>query len=397
MAAKLMDNLRRLAHQGITVVCSTHTMDTVHFFDTLIVLGLKERVGRLVFTGAPAMLLQTFAVHNAADLFDRLQEADAVALPRSMPQPAAIANQTTHTTGGVGLGPRRPRPEGSTLLRQAGVVAQRSLLGFWRDRANLALALLQPLLLALLVVFSQHAQSRSTFVHFFLVISAMWLGMTVTVRELVRERELYVRDRLACLAPDAYLGGKFAYAVVVVAAQALLLCLAGRLMVALFMGSSQSLAGDSLLRTPLLLGVWVLFLAGLGGAIIGLGISTLVPSERAAIAVLPLALLPQMLLSRVAFGDGGEAWLTASAFGPVAELGRYFASADATLLKGLLAAVSLPLLSRPATAVLDLPAHGVGGNLLAAEWAYLLVVVLGSALVLYLLFRWRERSWQGLR
>jgi hypothetical protein len=47
--------------------------------------------------------------------------------------------------------------------------------------------------------------------------------------------------------------------------------------------------------------------------------------------------------------------------------------------------------------VLDLPAHGVGGNLLVAEWAYLLVVLLGWAMVVYLLFRWRERSWQWLR
>ena len=59
--------------------------------------------------------------------------------------------------------------------------------------------------------------------------------------------------------------------------------------------------------------------------------------------------------------------------------------------------VSLPLVSRPATAVLDLPVHGGGAEVLGAEWLYLLVVLLGFLLALYMLFRQLEGRWLKLR
>ena len=50
----------------------------------------------------------------------------------------------------------------------------------------------------------------------------------------------------------------------------------------------------------------VLWLAGVGGALVGLAISTLSKTERMAVMILPIALLLQVLLSRVVFGHSAQ-------------------------------------------------------------------------------------------
>jgi len=60
----------------------------------------------------------------------------------------------------------------------------------------------------------------------------------------------------------------------------------------------------------------------------------------------------------------------------------------------VLTVFSLPMLSRPATAVLDMPARGLTGTFLAAEWLYVTMILLLYALAMYVLFRWAEVRWQ---
>lgn len=145
--------------------------------------------------------------------------------------------------------------------------------------------------------------------------------------------------------------------------------------------------------TSWLLGVTVCFLAAVGGALIGLTLSTLARTEQVAVACLPLVLLPQVLLSRVAYGDGGEGWSKPSPFAAIADVPSYLADKDGGASAKLLGVVSLPLLSRPAAAVLDMPSHDLGGRVLAAEWLYLGIVLLLHGLSLALAFRSAEPSW----
>ena len=78
-ASDLMDVLRGLARKGFTIVCITHTLDTMNFFDTLLVLGLKHPQGApnkfaiLAYYGDPDKLYPTYGVRNAADLFKKLE------------------------------------------------------------------------------------------------------------------------------------------------------------------------------------------------------------------------------------------------------------------------------------------------------------------------------------
>src|SRR5207248_681426 len=73
MQARLMEMLRGLSRRGVTVVCTTHTLDTLNFFDRLLVLGLKDRVASVAYYGSPRELLPSFGVYTQMDLFDKLQ------------------------------------------------------------------------------------------------------------------------------------------------------------------------------------------------------------------------------------------------------------------------------------------------------------------------------------
>ena len=54
MQARLMETARGLSRRGVTVVCTTHTLDTINYFDQLIVLGLTEHVASVVYQGPPS-------------------------------------------------------------------------------------------------------------------------------------------------------------------------------------------------------------------------------------------------------------------------------------------------------------------------------------------------------
>jgi len=397
--ANVMDMLRRLSRQGITVVCSTHTLDTLHYLDRVVVLGLKDGVAVVAFDGEPGQLLPAFNVRTTADLFDRLmgvERLSQVPVNTAAPSQASDIDSAPHpgSLEPLSLIPSRKAVTGRHMMRQTLVVLQKSLVGLRRDRVSLLLALVQPAVLAGLVIMSQQNQPRSAFVHFFLVVSAFWLGMTLTVREIVKERKLYVRDRLATLVPNAYFAGKLLYATILVAIQSLILAGIARLLVPWFVGLRHEPVLNSLSQSPLLFDWVILFFVGCGGALIGYLISTLATSERAAVALLPLALLPQVLLSRVAFGDGGQSWGDDSPVGPIASFGKYVAATHP--IQELFVLVgSLPMITRPGTAVLDMFATNDWDNW-AIEVGYLGVLLLGYLCVTTMAFHWAERRWDSM-
>lgn len=402
LQGRLMDLLRRLARRGMTVVCSTHTLDTVNYFDRVIVVGKDEGVGTVAWGGSPDRLLPSFGVRHAWDLYDRLQNLE-------QPQGDSAAARDDHERGDLGKTKREPasgssRSEatklGSVVMTtpavdrehrrlQAETIAWRSLLGFQRDRMSLVMSLLQPLVLATLVVLSQYNRGEDIYVHFFLIVSSLWMGMTLSVREIVRERPLYQRDRMAGLHPDAYLFGRTAALLVPLGVQVVLLYAIAQGWVSLWLDeSTRQIVREDLLGTSWFRAVTVLGAAGVGGLFIGLFLSILAGTERAAVAMLPMAILPQFLLSRVASGHAGAGWAAANPFSPIIHLSRYFHSEEVSQAGLMLTLGSLPLISRPATGALAIPRQE--GNELLGEWLYLLLLLLLHALIVYTLFRFRE-------
>ena len=398
MQAKLMDMLRGLSRRGITVVCTTHTLDTLHFFDAVAVVGLRQGVGGLVYHGPPGELLPAFGVRNPADLFDKLLTVTDFGPSLVEVAEDQRAGETTSTVGAteartgarVRIAPQQAAPGSGHLFRQAQVVVARTWLSFRRDRLNMLLFLLQPFLLALLVLLAMHRAHVSVSVHFYLIISALWLGMTITVRDIVRERALYVRDRLSCLAPKAYLGGKLAFSFLCLGVQALILCLVVKALAPSLMENAA--VRQDLQDTSSVLLVSILFVVAAGGALVGLMISTVAGSEASAVAALPLALLPQVLFSRVSFGHGMKAWTDPSSFGPFRSI--FESAPDGGGSAGAIVKwLSVAMMTRPGVAVLDMPVHDVAWATMAIESLYLVALFAIHLAAFCGLFMWMEKRW----
>src|SRR5690606_22461366 len=107
-------------------------------------------------------------------------------------------------------------------------------------------------------------------------------------------------------------------------------------------------------------------------------------SERSAVALLPLVLLPQMLFSRVSYGDGGEGWGETSPFAPVTRLAQYLGG-DLDPAGAIASIASLLLVSRPMLVLLDY--HGGGLRWLIGDVVLALIVLAAHAALLLWLFQ----------
>ena len=104
--------------------------------------------------------------------------------------------------------------------------------------------------------------------------------------------------------------------------------------------------------------------------------------------MLPLLLLPQLLLSRVAYGHGSQAWAGSppfsSPFLPLADLGVYAADKASHVTGWLAAVLSLPMVTRPGTVAMEFKQLGNdAATLLTVEWLYFLLVLVGYGLLLH--------------
>jgi ABC-type polysaccharide/polyol phosphate export permease len=145
---------------------------------------------------------------------------------------------------------------------------------------------------------------------FVLSVACLWVGASSAVREIVDERDLLRNEMRAGLSVVSYVSAKLVYCAVLALADGFLLAfalgIAGRL--------RGHLAGDVVTCTLLVF----------CGAGIGLAISAMCTSIQSAMTILPLALIPQVMLSGfvfpVAFVPDEEAVVSVQTAGPAESL-----------------------------------------------------------------------------
>jgi ABC-type multidrug transport system ATPase subunit len=122
----------------------------------------------------------------------------------------------------------------------------------------------------------------SPFALFLLVVSAVWFGCSNAAREIVAEQAIYRRERMLNLKIPSYVMSKFAVLGGVCALQCLMLLVPTWSMLG-FKGSFLEMFS-------------VLLLCALSGLGMGLVLSSVVRTSEAAIALVPLLLIPQVIL-----------------------------------------------------------------------------------------------------
>lgn len=349
---EMMELFRRLADSGKTVVCITHYPDNVTMCDRLIVVAQ----GQVLFEGTPPELLKHFQISRIGDLYSKLS-SDMNSFLNASAGPAALhltAKQVTFDADACPAEDARTTPP--DLGSQTAILAARYLHLLVLDIKSVFLLLLQAPVIAFLIgatfgniavdYSEQHAADWKQ-VAFLLIMSVIWCASTNGVREIVKERTIYLHEKRYNLSSVAYLASKFLPLGLISICQTFLLLF--------ILGTISHFAGSWTSHSL------VLSLVALASTALGLCISSGVKTSERAMTLLPVILIGQAVFS------GGLARLT----GLVRVLAGIFVPAfwglnglQATLPSNLLEATFVsspgeyqpPILGRGASLWLDLMA-----------------------------------------
>lgn len=457
--ARLMEQLDSLARRGSTVVCSTHLMGHVRLFDLVVVMAVQRHCGVLAYVGPPQNLLGHFGCRHFADLYDKLETgvwrsdiADKAVGPvrsegasKSVPSPLPPPRRrivTSPAVGGMGRPPsasppHRPPPlrkkeikerrsaareqlpplreliapaVNADFLLQFAVVLWRSALVMWRDRWLRSMTIAQPFVLAILVSLIQFNPGKLKSLVFFSLVVACWLGMNNSIRDLVRDRRHYIRDRLGGMSPEAYLGAKWAFYALIGACQLIVFLILVRWLSPLIMPGhlAKELSDYSFLAWLAVLAI--VYFCGLGLAFL---VSALMRSEEAAVVWLPILILPQILISGMTTGVENMEQTDPRAFRPMIVTIRYPTQAAKTADSNrddsksepeslgkwevLVDMLSLAVYTRPAFLTFMQPSvAGFHRLIWIADLAHLIVLLTATYLAMFVTFRKAERRWPVL-
>lgn len=312
----LMQLLRDLAKSGHTVVVVTHAVQSLHMCDRVLVLAPG---GQPAYFGPPDLATGYFGSEDYQGVFNRLSagrgERDWASEFRSHeyftrfaaePRPPGVSEVAKPRPPAAKRGEAAraiPAKRSRGRLSQLALLSRRYLRVIAGDRRNLALMVLQPLVLGLLMLAALpagefdapdagvfRAISRAGLVLLLVVTGATWIGASNGIREIVKERSITRRERAVGLSIGAYIGSKGLVLGVITALQSIVLA-------GLAMARQGSHGDGSILASPspelLLIAVG----AGLAGLTLALAISALASTTEQAMTVLPVVLVLQMLLA----------------------------------------------------------------------------------------------------
>lgn len=337
----LMELLRELADSGRTVVVVTHSVQSLSLCDRLLFLAPG---GQPAYFGPPRLALSYFDCDDFQQVFQALSvpghsdwserfrdhpyharyldweppdasaqeqggtpEKGQVAAPAPRPVAPGPPAQTPFELLSERPGRRRSQAVFAFLnlswLKQFRMLSRRYVRVLVADRANVALLVAQPIVLGVLMLAALPAYefaapaagevrtvSRAGLVLLVVVLGATWLGTSNAVREIVKERPIFARERAVGLSISAYLASKL----VVLGLLTALQCAA---MAAIALARSGSHDGGALIGPSMIELVVVAVGAGAAAMTLGLLVSALALTADRAMTALPIIVILQMLLA----------------------------------------------------------------------------------------------------
>ncbi len=298
MEKHLMQLLRDLADAGRTVVVVTHSVQSLSLCHRVLVLAPG---GRTAFYGPPEEITRHFGCEDVAEVFSILERHPEVDWRRSAEDVPPGPSPAEPSVGQVPL-PLAPIAERrrKSAWRQLSTLTRRYLAVTLSDPLNLAFLLCQAPILALILLLAvaprgfqvgtPQAASIASEAGLILVVSATYLGLLNSVREVVKELPIYLRERSIGLSIPAYVGSKVIVLSTLTAAQAVVLVALGTI-------REGGPAAGAFLPWPSVELMVDVAVAGVAALALGLLVSCLVNRADKALTLLPLLVVPQFVLS----------------------------------------------------------------------------------------------------
>jgi ABC-type multidrug transport system ATPase subunit/pSer/pThr/pTyr-binding forkhead associated (FHA) protein len=319
----VMEMMAELASDGRTVIVVTHSVANLDICDRLLVLVPG---GKVAYFGPPADGLKHFGQPGWAQVFRAFEaqpdrdwqaeykrsayHAQYVTAATQAPRPAAAARQAV------------PPPRSRNRLAQLSTLARRYFAVIAADRNYAVVLTLLPFILGALIRavpdpkgLTGPANVDAQPVLLILVMSACLVGVANAVRELVKERAIYTRERAAGLSPGAYLWSKLVILGLISALQAVVMVYIG------MVGRTLPPSGAFLTSQPLLEIIAAMALLAVASMVLGLLISAVVTSSDKTMPLLVLAVLVEVVVSGGVFAINGItgleqlSWLAPSRWG----------------------------------------------------------------------------------
>jgi ABC-type multidrug transport system ATPase subunit/pSer/pThr/pTyr-binding forkhead associated (FHA) protein len=242
---QVMEMMSGLASDGRTVIVVTHSVANLHVCDRLLVLVPG---GKVAFFGPPAEGLKHFAQPSWAHVFrafeaqpdrDWAGEYRNSAYYQQYVSPP-LGDSTQRVLRRQALAAMPPPPPPSDRFSQLSTLVRRYLAVIGSDRNYAAVVALLPIILGIVVrvipdphglIAQPEGNGNAIQVLLILIMAACLTGVSNAVREIVKERPIYTRERAAGLSVGAYLWSKLVVLGVISAVQAVvlvLISLAGR-------------------------------------------------------------------------------------------------------------------------------------------------------------------------
>ena len=295
----VVDSMRELAKDGRTIVMVTHDLEYLDKCDRVLVLVPG---GRMAFYGPSAEGLRYFGKERWVEVYRAFRaepERDwAGDFQRSSCYRQYVATGLTSQTPESARGASKPPPAPRSRLAQLTILCRRYAALIAADRSFLIWLAALPIVLGALIRLSAggpglagHDNANAETTLLFLVIIASFTGGSSSVRELIKERTMYLRERTAGLSARAYLLSKVVVLGLISAIQAALLVVVG------VAGARLPAHGAVLTSVPLaelVLDVAVLAVASMA---LGLVVSALVSSSDKTMTVLVILSIVQVMLS----------------------------------------------------------------------------------------------------
>jgi len=326
----MMEMLRRLADQGRTIILVTHATFNIDLCDKVVFL---TEGGKLAFYGSPAEALVYFAAKDFAEIYKKVS-AEKGKSPSDWAQEFSqssycqkyITNQLKKSKSNPGQD-RLPGPAPQTKprisrLKQWDVLTRRYLRIMSRDKKNIQLLFLQPLIIAMLIVVvflhsaplyepsklkpddikltqqvvaagklgtvqnntadeTKRRKEMSISVAM-MIFTAIWLGTSNSAREIVKEMPVYRRERRVNLRIAPYLISKITVLAIV--------CLIQSFIFLMVITVGLGLPG-------FWLNLGAFFLISLASVMMGLAVSAGALNADKAMSTVPVLLVPQILLA----------------------------------------------------------------------------------------------------
>ena len=314
---QVMATLRRLADAGRTVIVVTHSLTHLAMCDQVLLLAPG---GKTAFCGRPAEVAGAMGSSDWAEIFAYVASHPDDAHRRHLARTDGHASHRHRSTPSTRVVRTPPQ---TSPQRQASTIARRQLRLILADPGYLAFLVVMPVVLGLLTLVipgsagfgvnvAQDTAGESLQVLVILVIGACFMGMALTVRDLVGERDIFERERAVGLRPGSYLTAKIGVYFGVAIAQSVVM------VVICYLGKGLPSGGVVGAAPVELLGA-VALIACLS-TVVGLAISAAVKSNEQTMPPLVILVISQLVFCGGLFrlsapGLSQLAWLFPSYWG----------------------------------------------------------------------------------